>query len=446
MRTFVTQISESADPLADILAAHGSPRVAALADDLVTTTLHVADWLGVYKMAPTLPRHSAHAELHATLAALAAAAGDGLSTREHARTAALLAHDAQTEKAALANVEAQFDTMPMPNCAYAVFDLGRGSVSFDFLHYLVLAERFRQASGKLGLHVIFVPGEGDGFRRSSQYDLFADRDTKVWRLNNLLVPCAQLLPHCVGVKICTSRAEAAEILAGLPAASIFPQGYTVATPSCPYDLPSVMHEAATGAEIRALRAPALAAALVQRWFAEIAGDKPVVSITVRQRHYQPERNSNLDAWRRFAEHCVAQGFHPVFIPDTEALLDGTSDAFAGFSVLNLPALSIGYRTAVYQQSFVNMMVNNGPYALCSYHPTARFLMFKMLTTGVHITSAAFLASQGLMPGTQFRFSGPHQTIVWDDDRADVIIRAFNMMVENVLAEHDTDIAQQAATG
>jgi hypothetical protein len=250
----------------------------------------------------------------------------------------------------------------------------------------------------------------------------------------------------VGVKICASRAEAAQLLAALPAHHVFPHGYTVGAPSCPYDLPSVLREAATGADIRALRAPALSAALVQRWFAEIAGDKPVVSITVRQRHYQPERNSNLAAWRSFAENCTAQGFHPVFIPDTEALLDGTSDAFDGFSVLNLPALSIGYRMAVYQQSFVNMMVNNGPYALCGYHPTARFLMFKMLTSGVHITSAAFLASQGLMPGTQFRFSGPHQTIVWDDDQADIIIPAFNKLVQNVLAEHDAASALQAAAG
>jgi hypothetical protein len=442
----VTQLSESADPLADILAAHGSPQVATLADDLVTTALQVAEWLGVHAMPRALPRRSAHAELHATLAALAAAAGDGLSTREHARTAALLANGGQNEKAAVANVEAQFDAAPVANCAYAVFDLGYGSVSFDFLHYLMLAERFRQASGLLGLHLIFVPGDGDGFRRSSQYDLFAARDTKVWRLNNLLMPCAQLVPHCVGVKICANRGEAAQLLASLPAQRIFPQGYTVDAPSCPYDLPTVLREAATGADIRALRAPALAAALVQRWFAETAGDKPVVSITVRQRHYRPERNSNLAAWRRFAEHCVAQGFHPVFIPDTEALLDGTSEAFDGFSVLNLPALSIGYRMAVYQQSFVNMMVNNGPYALCGYHPTARFLMFKMLTPGVHITSAAFLARQGLIPGTQLRFSGPHQTIVWDDDRADVIIPAFDTMVKNVLAEHDAAVSPRAAAG
>ncbi len=361
------------------------------------------------------------------------AAGDHNSLREHFLTATRLGAT-DDDLAAMMAIDVQLAVPPGPDAIYAVYDLSQGPITYDFTHFLMIAERFRKLAGRTGIYVIFVPGPGDGFRHASERDRFLNRDRKLWRLANLLAPCALLLPRCVGTTICATREDAAALLRTLPQDCIFPGLFSLDKPICPYGMPLVQKQAASGGgDIRAFRAPPLAAELVRRWFTEIAGAKPVVSITLRQSDFQPARNSDPAAWRSFAEFCVNQGFHPVFIPDTEAMLAGQKTGFEDFTVLELPALSVGYRMAVYQQSFVNAMVNNGPYGLCAYHPDVRYLVFKMLNPTVSTCTEAFLSAQGIHPNRQLPFAGPHQTIVWDTDAPDVIINAFTQMVTNVLA-------------
>jgi hypothetical protein len=429
----MTTFARSSDPVADIVARHGSPSIEALATDIAGTYLRIGSMLGVCgDMVPQVSRPEA-AALHSDLAALAATIGDQNSTREHILTATRFAA-AQDDVTAMMSVDAQLAAPPGDNAIYAVYDLSQGPVTYDFTHYLMLAERFRRMSGRTGLYIIFVPASGDGFRHVSPRDGFMERDRKLWRLLNLLAPCAYLIPNCVGMTICPTREDASALLRTLPQDDVYPPYYSIETPTCPYALSKVVQQAAAGVELRAFQAPPLAANMVRHWFAEIAGTKPVVSITMRQSDFQTERNSNIGAWRQFAEFCVAQGFHPVFIPDTEALLAGTQERFDGFSVLELPALSVGYRMAIYQESFVNAMVNNGPHGLCIYHPAARSLVFKVLNPAVPTCTAAYLAAHGIRPDHQLPFSGPHQTIVWEFDDAEAIERAFTAMVEAVLAE------------
>jgi hypothetical protein len=440
----MSQPSPATDPTTEILIRHGNPAIAALTDDIAGTYRRIADLLAVRGDGKAVPRRAAGEAVHSELGALAMAAGDQNSVREHFLTATRFAATGD-DLAAMMEIDAQLAIPPGPDAIYAVYDLSKGPITYDFTHFLMIAERFRQLAGRTGIYVIFVPGPGDGFRHATPRDSFLNRDRKLWRLANLLAPCALLLPRCVGTTICATREDAAALLRTLPQDCIFPGVYSLDAPICPYGMPQVQKQAASGSgDIRAFRAPPLAAELVRRWFTEIAGAKPVVSITLRQSDFQPERNSNPQAWRSFAEFCIAQGFHPVFIPDTEALLAGQKTGFEDFTVLELPALSVGYRMAVYQESFVNAMVNNGPYGLCAYHPEARYLVFKMLNPTVPTCTAAFLAAQGIHPNRQLPFAGPHQTLVWELDEQDAITTAFTQMVDAVLAEPRTRPARATA--
>jgi hypothetical protein len=394
----------------------------------------VADWLGVRTKTGPESKRVAGAGVHADLAALAATAGDSLSTREHYLTAARLAAAPGAELDAIASADAQLAAQPSDNCVYAVYDLAAGPVTYDFIYFLMLAEHFRATSGRLGLYVVFVPAEGDGFRHSTSRDRFLERDRKLWRLLNLLAPCASLVTNCIGMHVCASRADAATFLRDAPAERVFPTRYTIDKPVCPYLLPHVLREAEHRPDIRALQAPPLANVIVQRWLRELGAGKPVVSITLRQSEFQPLRNSNVAAWRQFAGRCTQMGFHPVFIPDTEALLKGDAAALSDFTVLDLPAFSIGYRMAVYEQSFLNMMTNSGPASLCMFHPAARSLVFKMLVPSILTCSPEYFINHGLQPGAQLPFAGPGQTITWQDDDAESIERCFVAAVEAALAE------------
>lgn len=439
----MTNFAASADPLSDILAAHGTPSAATVADDIVGTYLQIADSLGLRATTLPLSKRTTGAGVHADLAALGAAAGDSLSMREHYLTATRLASVAGGEIAAIAGAEAQLAARASDECLYAVYDLSVGPVTFDFIFFLVLAEHCRASAGRRSLFILFVPASGDGFRHVSQRDLFLNRNQKTWRLHNLLMPCATLVPHCVGTHLCASREEAAALLRAVPAERMFPPQFSLDAPTCPYSQPQVLQQAQQGPDIRALRAPPLAAALTQRWLRDIAGGTPVVSITLRQSDFQPGRNSNLAAWRQFAAACMRMGFHPVFVPDTEALLSGQAAALHGFTVLSLPALSVGYRMALYESCFLNMLTNNGPAALCLFSPTVRLQIFKTIVADIATCTSAYFVSQGLLPGAQYPFSGPGQTMTWQDDDAESLERSFVAAVEAALA---APVAGLAAAG
>lgn len=424
----------SSDPLADILAAHGTPSFATLANDIAGTYRQLGDWLGVRTETGPESKRVAGASVHADLAALAATAGDNLSTREHYLTSARLASAAGGELDAIAGADAQLAAGPSDNCVYAVYDLVAGPITYDFILFLMLAEHFRATTGRLGLYVVFVPAPGDGFRQASPRDRFLGRDRKLWRLLNLLAPCASLVPNCIGMHVCASREDAATFLRDAPAERVFPTQFSLNKPTCPYLLAHVLQHAKHGPDIRALRAPPLAGVIAQRWLRELGGGKPVVSITLRQSDFQPERNSNIAAWRQFAGTCTQMGFHPVFIPDTEALLKGEGTELSEFTVLDLPAYSVGYRMAIYEQSFLNMLTNTGPAALCMFHSQARSLVFKMIVPSVPTCTPQYFISQGLLPGSQPAFAGTGQTITWQDDDAESIERSFVAAVEANLAE------------
>jgi hypothetical protein len=420
------------DPIGGILQRHGSPTIAGLMDDVADTYRRIGDMLGVRSDARAVTRRTEMAGVHGELGTLAMTAGDQNSTREHFLTSTRLS--AEDDLAAIMKMDAQMATPPGDDAIYAVYDLSKGPVTYDVVHFLMLAEHFRKLTRRKALYVIFVPAPGDGFRHRTERDHFLSRDRKLWRLLNLLSQCAALLPHCLGTTICQTREEAATLLRGLRQDCIFPGLYSIDAPICPYLMPQVLQSAAQGGDIRAFRSPPLAAELMRHWLAEIAGNKPVVSITLRQSDFQSARNTNAAAWREFATFCIKEGFHPVFVPDTEALLAGRPTGFDDFSVLELPAFSVGYRMALYQASFVNAMVSNGPYGLCAYHPDTRYLQFKMLNPAVSTSTAQYLTDHGMPPGSQLPFSGPYQRFVWESDDAEILIRHFTSMVQDVLAE------------
>lgn len=304
----------------------------------------------------------------------------------------------------------------------AVYDLNAGPLTYDFVQFLVLAERFRQASGKPHLWLVVVPGEHHGFRNLSQRDRFLSTVGKEWRLRQLVMRAAHLVPALAGITRFRSRANAAAFLGTVNPDLLFPPGFDSSAPVCPYHLAFVMQFASQGADIRSLSAPPVTAALVRRLLRELAGTRPVVTITLRQSEFQAPRNSRLDQWLQFAALCESRGLFPLFIPDTEALLSGGAAELGGFASLPLAALSLPVRAAVYQESWHNMLANGGPYTLCLYNARARFSMFKLLVPGIATASPDFHRGHGLEPGTQLPFAGPLQRLVWEDDSADALAR------------------------
>ena len=419
---------DSDDLIASLLGPDSPVSAEQIASHLATSHLETARAFGFSKacVAPAAPAPGRD-NLTAVLNGLADAAS------EHGDVALL--EDLIFALADPASAEAAWTRMQAPEALtnssealIAVYDLNAGPLTYDSVQFLALAERFRQASGKPHLQLIIVPGEHEGFRNFSQRDQFLSTVSKEWRLRQLVMRAAHLVPTLTGITRLRSRKSAAAFLHQADPALVFPPGFDGSTPICPYHLAFVMQFAAQGADIRSLAAPPVTSALVRRLLRELAGTRPVVTITLRDSEFQPARNSRLDQWRRLAQSCEARGLFPLFVPDTEALLAGRAAELGGFASLPLAALSLPVRAALYQESWHNMLANSGPYTLCLYNAQARFSMFKLIVPGVHTASAAYHVSQGLTPGTQLPFAGPLQRLVWEDDSAEALERELDAVL------------------
>jgi len=115
---------------------------------------------------------------------------------------------------------------------YYFYDLDIAPITYDFASYLALAEMERRKRGLDKLHIIIVPGR----RLEKEFDDYQHIVTpqmRQARIMDMLAPLAKLLPSCVDLTICTSKAEAAR-LRFASAAHIWPDGYSPTFPVSPH--------------------------------------------------------------------------------------------------------------------------------------------------------------------------------------------------------------------
>lgn len=109
---------------------------------------------------------------------------------------------------------------PSARLLHAFYDFAVGSISFDFAAFLTLAEVDRVRRGLDAVHLVLVPAPGDGFHANPLYDL----EHKQWRLRNIILPAAHLLPSLASVSLCASREEGERLFAAA-SGSVYPDRY-----------------------------------------------------------------------------------------------------------------------------------------------------------------------------------------------------------------------------
>ena len=316
-------------------------------------------------------------------------------------------------------------------CAF--YDLEVSPISFDFSVFLILAELARNRSKTKKLKVVIVPGSNTGFRCD---DAAYDSDNKLWRLHNILLPATSLLNSNVTVDICTNREYAAQV-EERHEGPIFPEGYSVANPISEFFLSYVVAASTVGETIPSFHAPPQARKYIQQWLNErIKGRKPV-TITLREADYNENQNSNTDAWLEFAGSLDLEEFYPVFIRDTDKAFNAQDPRFDRFAVCIPAAINLQLRMALYELSWLNMLVPNGPGELCRHSAAVRYLYFKIINEGGNTTSKLLIASQGIEINGQLPYATKYQRLVWEHDDINVIHREFNSMAALINSSEDT---------
>ena len=282
-----------------------------------------------------------------------------------------------------------------------------------------------------------MPGPAGGFRKN--YSKEANEqgiENLKWRLRNIVIPCGWLLPACQGVTVCISREEAEPIHRKF-ARRVYPKDYTVANPQKrPHIAVHIVRALSEGTEMPSFEATPMALYYVRQWIQTHVGERKVVTITLREASYRPLRNSSLRDWSLFAKSLDPSRHCPVFIRDNEKAFDPVPPELKDFLFFREVVWNLELRSALYELSHLNLLVNNGPIGLCIYSSRIRYLIFKMVTNGDTALSLDSYRSSseeyfekrvGISVGGQWPAATPFQKFIWEDDNLEVIQREFKAM-------------------
>ncbi len=149
---------------------------------------------------------------------------------------------------------------------------------------------------------------------------------------------------------------------------------------------------------------------------------PPVTITLREADRWPHRNSNLEAWMKFARYLEGKGERVIFVRDT-AKADEPLD---GFTTYKPAAIDLNARLALYQSAKANLFVSNGPWTLALFG-NVPWLMFVEISLAqpFHANFPNWWRQHhGIAEGQQFPWCTPQQRIMWKTDSYENMVKAW----------------------
>lgn len=314
---------------------------------------------------------------------------------------------------------------------FAFYDLKVEPVTFDVTFFLVAADLERRRQGLKDIHVVFVPGPGNGLRTEmADYELVVDFEARRWRLHNILIDAVSFLSACSGFSVLGSRAEAEAVVA-IAAQRKYPLGYEPHLPGAFHPRDFLVPARKKVRPIGVLHATSQGLRYVDQWIAGHAKGRRLLAVTLRDYEFGAARNSDLSAWGDFVRQLDRRVWCPVFILDTERACDRIPEALQLFEVMLAASWNLHLRMALYERAWLNLGVNNGPMSLCWMNDQSRYITFKMATPSVAQSTVAFQLSRGFEPGQSLPFATPFQKFVWEDDSFDVINKEFLRMVKQI---------------
>lgn len=317
---------------------------------------------------------------------------------------------------------------PSTNTLYAFYDLKVEPITFDVLWFLTGADINRRLLGLAFVHIVIVPGPKDGVRpEDSEYEVVVDRESRHWRIPNILVQAFGLLSTCSGYTVASSRAQATKIFEKA-LGHVYPETYEPMMPNAHHPNDSLIPARSGIRPIGVLCAGVQAKRYAASWILNHTRQKRLVTITLRDYSYHTARNSNIGDWVDFLHRLDRSIWAPVLVLDTERTLEDVPSPLQDFLVFKEVSWNVGLRMALYELAWLNLGVNNGPMALCWLNEKARYITFKMVTPGVPQSTVEFNSSRGFEPDQPLPFATPFQKWVWENDDLPIIVREFERMV------------------
>ena len=332
------------------------------------------------------------------------------------------------------------DFMMNNNTLYAFYDLQVAPVTYDVSWFVASAELARRHAHLENIHFVIVPGNHDGFREErALYEAAVDTETRRWRLNNIVLPILTFVPSFAGYTILPSRQHVHQYRTGA-GSHVYPELYEPHLPVShhPSELLSINPGSPLAKEVGSLRSPAQGIRYVTRWLTSRLSGRKLITITLRDYSFMKARNSNIEAWIEFANRLDSTQFFPVFIVDTERTLDILPPELTAFEVFREASWNVWLRMSLYESSYLNLGINNGPLFMSALNNKTRLLIFKIVTPSVPQTTEELISKIGFTIGGQLPFASRFQKLVWKDDTLDILEYEFQKMVAHINSSSPAD--------
>ena len=274
-----------------------------------------------------------------------------------------------------------------------LYDFAKNPASWDFLQWLINVEIWRYAhqGGEVG--IAFKAGPREGFRNDT-----SPRPASQCRMifDNVMRPALQL----TGAKELNEPTAIRDV-------------------NVPYLTCLASQWDKHGGQMPMFKVPQ------KQWeeAGDYLGERWPLTITLREASYHPRRNSNIEAWKEFAQKC---GEDVIFIRDTAK----ADEPLEGFETCPRASKDLLFRAALMAHARCNLTVSNGPWILCLYSraPWLNFNSWRPDYPEYSPGQESWWASQiGCPVGSQFPWASPYQRMVWKRDDYESIKEAWEQM-------------------
>lgn len=197
-----------------------------------------------------------------------------------------------------------------------------------------------------------------------------------------------------------------------------------------HQLRDVTNGSRAGEAVPRFKAPAHARSAMLKWLniADEDARRPV-TITLRETAHWTHRNSNIEAWLQFGRYLEDKGERVIFVRDTAR----AAEPLIGFETCPEAAISLAMRMALVEQSKCNLYVSNGPCTL-GYFSDRPWLTFVQAEADGAIyeanTPAFWRIRNGLDVDEQYPWSTPNQRLIWQPDTYENIVAAWESLPMN----------------
>ena len=299
-----------------------------------------------------------------------------------------------------------------PELLYGIYDFNVNDITYNFAVFLMDLEFESIKRGGDGFVVVFVPaGNINNMLSYEEYDSKIDADSKIWRLNNLLLPIMALSAKCKGFYFLPSRADVKQILLNH---NTYPDQYDINITRKADLNKLIFRKLSKPGLLDGLRSSIQANKYIENWKFKKNIDNKVVTITIRDSAFDTARNSKINEWIQFAEYLKNRNFYPVFIPDTDnAFID--DGELNNFEIFRECAWNVGLRMALYESSYLNFFSPNGCAVLAMFNKYCSYIAMNMVAEGSTVATREAYKSVGHVIGESYKFSTSRQRLCFKSD-------------------------------